>query len=64
LGSILGIPIIGAAMSRDDIAHIADIAEITIVYPPHDGTYTFGEVNELLARQRQIIADRIRKEQP
>lgn len=39
----------------------AHLAEITIAILPHGGDYRAEEVNELLARQREIIAKRIRE---
>ena len=39
----------------------AHLAEITITVAPVQASFTPEEVNQLLGRQRQAIADRIRK---
>lgn len=49
-------------MENEQIEKLAHLAEITIKVLPHGGTYSASEVNELLARQREIIAERIRRE--
>ena len=43
------------------VEELAHLAEITIVVLPHGGTYKAEEVNELLAKQRTLIAERLRK---